>query len=114
LSFYNGLENVILSQYRTFSPEFRNEPATGKVFSTKSEVFKKLRELEGISSYTEVLEDKILAEYNQQQFIGRLKGVEPNSLHHVTNKQMLLEGNLEVQIDSTPYAILGTTVQANL
>jgi len=114
LSFYNGLEKFILSQYSTFSPEFRIEPATGKVFSTKSESFKKLRALPEISSYSEVLEDKILAEYNQQQFIGRLKGVEPNSLHHVANENMLLEGNLEVKIDSSNYAILGTTVQANL
>jgi lipoprotein-releasing system permease protein len=114
LSFYNGLENFILSQYSTFSPEFRIEPSSGKVFSTQSESFKKVRSLPEISSYSEVLEDKILAEHNQQQFIGRLKGVEPKSLHHVANEQMLLEGNLEVEIDSTAYAILGTTVQANL
>lgn len=114
LSFYNGLERFILSQYSTFSPEFRIEPASGKVFSTKSESFKKLRSLPAITSYSEVLEDKILAEYNQQQFIGRIKGVEPNSLHHVANEEMLLEGKLEVEVDSTNYAILGTTVQANL
>ena len=114
LSFYNGLERFILSQYSTFSPEFRIEPASGKVFSTKSESFMKLRSLSAITSYSEVLEDKILAEYNQQQFIGRIKGVEPNSLHHVANEDMLLEGKLEVEVDSTNYAILGTTVQANL
>ena len=114
LSFYNGLERFILSQYSTFSPEFRIEPASGKVFSTKSESFKKLRSWPEITSYSEVLEDKILAEYNQQQFIGRIKGVEPNSLHHFANEDMLLEGRLEVEVDSTNYAILGTTVQANL
>src|SRR5690606_5161435 len=65
-------------------------------------------------SYSEVLEDKVLAEYNQQQFIGRLKGIEPNSLHQIANEDMLLEGKLEVKEDSANYAILGTTVQANL
>ncbi len=114
LSFYNGLERFILSQYSTFSPELRIEPSSGKVFSAKSENFKKLRALPEVTSYSEVLEDKVLSEYNQQQFIGRLKGVEPNSLHHVANANMLLQGKLEVEIDSTPYAILGTTVQANL
>ncbi|GGE34395.1 MULTISPECIES: ABC transporter permease [Sphingobacterium] len=114
LSFYNGLERFILSQYSTFSPEYRIEPASGKVFSTKSESFTKLRTLHDISSYSEVLEDKVLAEFNQQQFIGRLKGVEPNSLHHLEKENILLEGNLEIKTDSTNYAILGTTVQANL
>ena len=114
LSFYNGLERFILSQYSTFSPEYRIEPASGKVFSTKSESFTKLRTLHDITSYSEVLEDKVLAEFNQQQFIGRLKGVEPNSLHHLEKENILLEGNLEIKTDSTNYAILGTTVQANL
>src|SRR5690606_27874290 len=31
LSFYNGMENLILSLYSTFAPELRIEPAKGKV-----------------------------------------------------------------------------------
>ncbi len=114
LSFYNGLEKFILSQYSIFSPELRIEPAKGKVFSTKSEAFKTLRTNPKINSYTEVLEDKILAEYNHQQFIGRIKGIEPESIHSHASQDMLFAGKLDVRIDSSDYAILGAQVQANL
>ncbi len=114
LSFYNGLEKFILSQYSIFSPELRIEPATGKVFSTQNETFKALRKHPKIKSYTEVLEDKILAEYNHQQFIGRLKGIEPESIHTHASQEMLFAGKLEVEMDSVNYAILGAQVQANL
>lgn len=114
LSFYNGLEKFILSQYSIFSPEYRIEPTSGKVFSGKDEVFTAVRNLPQITSYSEVLEDKVLAEYHHQQFVGRLKGVESSSLQHMSDGDMLLEGNLSIQQDSTYFAILGTTVQANL
>lgn len=114
LSFYNGLEQFILSQYSTFSPEFRIEPASGKLFATDNALFKRLRALPEISSYSEVIEEKILAEHNSQQFIGRLKGVETASLTHLIQQQMLIGGGVELLADSAEFAILGATAQANL
>ena len=114
LSFYNGLEKFILSQYSIFSPELRIEPKSGKVFTTKDQVFKDLRSIPQITSYSEVLEEKVLAEYNNQQFIGKVKGVEPESLHSHATKEMLFAGELEVNIKEENFAILGAQVQANL
>lgn len=114
LSFYNGLEKFILSQYSTFSPEFRIEPASGKLFSTDNTVFRELRAMPEISSYSEIIEEKILAEHNQQQFIGQLKGVEHHSLAHLIQHDMLIGGNIELSSDSSDFAILGATAQANL
>ena len=114
LSFYNGLEKFILSEYSVFSPELRIEPAKGKVFSNNSEKFEQLRHNKKITSYSEVLEDKVLVEYNHQQFIGKIKGIEPSSLHTHASQEMILAGSLNLQSDSNYYAILGALVQANL
>ena len=114
LSFYNGLEKFILSQYSIFSPELRIEPAKGKVFSSQGEKFQQLRENPNISSYSEVLEDKVLAEYNHQQFIGKIKGIEPESIKSHATQDMLFAGNLSIQGDSINFGILGAQVQANL
>jgi len=114
LSFYNGLEKFILSQYSVFSPELRIEPKSGKVFSTQDVAFKKLRSIPEITSYSEVLEEKVLAEFNNQQFIGKIKGVEPESLHSHATKEMLFAGELAVRIKEENFAILGAQVQANL
>lgn len=114
LSFYNGMENLILSLYSTFAPELRIEPAEGKVFDTNQPVFNNLRNNAGIQSYSEVLEDKVLVEYDNQQFVAQIKGVEPQSLLEVDHQGMLYTGRLEIIQDSLPSALIGAQIQANL
>lgn len=114
LSFYNGMENLILSLYSTFAPELRIEPVEGKVFSTKDDQFNKLRKNSLVLSYTEVLEDKVLIQYDNQQFIAQVKGVEPQSLTAVNHQNMLYAGDFQIVDKGVPYAILGAQVQANL
>lgn len=114
LSFYNGMENLILSLYSTFAPELRIEPAKGKVFDAKQEVFKDLRKNKAIQSYSEILEDKVLVQYDNQQFVAQIKGVEPQSLFEVDHQSMLYAGSLEIARDSIPRALIGAQIQANL
>lgn len=114
LSFYNGMENLILSLYSTFAPELRIEPTQGKVFNAKQPVFDKLRKNDNIRSYSEVLEDKILLQYNNHQFIAKIKGVEPQSLFDVNHDNMLYAGSLAIAQDSINSALIGAQIQANL
>lgn len=113
LSFYNGMENLILSLYSTFAPELRIEPAQGKVFDAGPQVFEDLRKNRDIRSYSEILEDKVLVQYNNQQFVAQIKGVEPQSLLNVDHHGMLYAGSLEIA-DSMPKALIGAQIQANL
>ncbi|GHE46261.1 FtsX-like permease family protein [Sphingobacterium griseoflavum] len=114
LSFYNGMENLILSLYSTFAPELRIEPTKGKVFDAKTESFQTLRKNPDLKSYSEVLEDKVLIQYNNQQFIAQIKGVEPKSLMEADHQDMLYAGNLHILQDSANFALVGAQVQANL
>ncbi|MBD1423844.1 FtsX-like permease family protein [Sphingobacterium chuzhouense] len=113
LSFYNGMENLILSLYSTFAPELRIEPAQGKVFDASQQVFEDLRKNNDIQSYSEILEDKVLVQYDNQQFVAQIKGVEPQSLLAVDHQGMLYAGSLEIS-DNTPTALIGAQIQANL
>lgn len=114
LSFYNGMENLILSLYSTFAPELRIEPTKGKTFNPDSDIFLNLRKNPTVKSYTEVLEDKVLIQYDDQQFIAQLKGVESKSLLQVDHSEMLYAGSFLIEQDSFNYAIIGAQVQANL
>ncbi|WP_434381434.1 FtsX-like permease family protein [Sphingobacterium spiritivorum] len=114
LSFYNGMEKLILSMFSTFSPELRIEPAEGKLFSTKNQLFEELRKSKDIKSYSEVLEEKALLQFGNHQFIGKLKGIEPNSLHQHASDSMLYAGEFEIFKEDVSYAIIGANVQANL
>lgn len=114
LSFYNGMENLILSLYSTFAPELRIEPAQGKVFDASQPVFEDLRKNSDIQSYSEILEDKVLVQYDNQQFVAQIKGVEPQSLLDVDHQGMLYAGSLEIARDSIPTALIGAQIKANL
>lgn len=114
LSFYNGMENLILSLYSTFAPELRIEPAQGKVFHTNQQLFEDLRKNGNVRSYSEILEDKVLVQYDNQQFVAQIKGVEPQSLLDVDHQSMLYAGSLEIDRDSMPKALIGAQIQANL
>lgn len=114
LSFYNGMENLILSLYSTFAPELRIEPAKGKVFDANLPKFLDLREDEAVRSYSEILEDKVLVQHDNQQFVAQIKGVEPQSLFAVDHRNMLYAGSLAIDRDSVPGALIGAQIQANL
>ena len=114
LSFYNGMENLILSLYSTFAPELRIEPAQGKVFNPNQSVFENLRNNEEIQSYSEILEDKVLVQYNNQQFVAKIKGLESRSLLEVNHQGMLYTGSLDIGTEAEPKALIGSQIQANL
>jgi len=114
LSFYNGLERFILSMYSTFAPELRIEPAEGKFFSARGEAFEQLRKHPKIADYSEILEEKVLVQYDEQQFIAVVKGVEPQSLMPEKRLDMLYAGSLDILPDGIPHAVLGARVQAGL
>jgi len=114
LSFYNGMERFILSMYSTFAPELRIEPAEGKVFSARGPAFEQLRRHPNIADYSEILEEKVLVQYDGQQFIAEVKGVEPQSLMPEKRRDMLYAGSLDILPEGIPHAVLGAQIQAGL
>ena len=114
LSFYNGMENFILSMYSTFSPDIRIEATKGKTFSPKQSTFESLKNDEHVRSYAEVLEDKILAQYEGLQIVGNLKGITPQSLNAQSEEHMMHNGRFSIKEDSTNYALIGAQIQSNL
>ncbi|NGM90811.1 ABC transporter permease, partial [Parapusillimonas sp. SGNA-6] len=114
LSFYNGMEKFILSMYSSFAPHLRIEPVKGKLFDGSGIPFEELRSDTALQSYSEVLEDKVLVQYDNQQFIGLVKGVPPQSLHNQNENEILQSGIYSIQTDSTNMALIGAQIQANL
>ena len=114
LSFFNGMENLILSMYSNFTPEFRIEPVKGKLFSAQDSLFEELKKEPFLEEYTEVLQEKVLLQYGNKQFIAQIKGIEQGSIKHQTKDSLLYSGEFNVEKDSVPYAIMGALVQANL
>lgn len=114
LSSFNGMEQLILSMYSKFAPELKIEPQKGKLFDSKQAIFSELRKDSNVVHYTEVLQEKVLLQYSNRQFIANIKGVEPQSLSKKAGDSILVDGQYELTHDSTNLAIIGASVQANL
>lgn len=114
LSSFNGMEELILSMYSKFAPELKIEPQKGKLFETNKPIFQELRNDPNVVHYTEVLEEKVLLQYGNRQYISTIKGVEPQSLNTSIGDSILVDGTYQLMRDSTKLAILGASVQANL
>lgn len=114
LSFYNGMEKFILSMNSKFTPELRIEPSKGKLFSPTDEKLIKIKEDKNIRSYSKVLEDKVLSEQGENQYIALLKGMEVTEENTSIYDEMLYSGSFESLTYSVPYAVLGAQTQAHL
>ncbi|MNM93250.1 Lipoprotein-releasing system transmembrane protein LolE [compost metagenome] len=114
LSSFNGMEQLILSMYSKFAPELKIEPKKGKLFDSKQAVFSELRKDSNVIHYTEVLQEKVLLQYSNRQFIANIKGVEPQSLSKKAGDSILVDGQYKLTHDLTNLAIIGASVQANL
>jgi len=114
LSVFNGFEMLILNMYSSFTPEMRIEPSQGKSFMLDSLLEKRLKADSRILNYTEVLQEKVLLRYGQNQYIATLKGEVPKAFQAQLSDSLISQGEYKLQNDSLSYAIVGAALQAYL
>jgi lipoprotein-releasing system permease protein len=114
LSAFNGLEKVILSLYSNFTPELRIEPRLGKTFDPNTPYFTSLHKDARVFSYTEVLQEKALMRYGDNQFIGTIEGVSDDFLRNKELDSTIQNGSFTLHAGGQDYAVIGATVQARL
>ncbi len=114
LSVFNGFEMLILNMYSAFTPEMRIEPAQGKSFVPDSLLDRTLKSDPRVLHYTEILQEKVLLRYGQNQYIAVLKGEAPNSMQSAISDSLINEGEYKLKDENTDYAVVGAGVQAYL
>ncbi|HUH19898.1 FtsX-like permease family protein [Albibacterium sp.] len=114
LSVFNGFEMLILNMYSAFTPEMRVEPAQGKSFVTDSLLARKLNSDPRVLHYSEILQEKVLLRYGQNQYIAVLKGEVPDAKKSAISDSLINEGEYKLRDKNTNYAVVGAGVQAYL
>ncbi|WP_257667381.1 FtsX-like permease family protein [Parapedobacter tibetensis] len=114
LSFYNGLEHLILSMYNAFAPELRIEPKQGKSFMVDSALFGAVKQNPRVQGYNEVLQERVLLRYGEGQYIATLKGIRPDFAQGPSTDSLLHDGHFVLRQDGEDYAVLGARVQGTL
>ncbi len=76
LAGFSGLKTFGLSFSNAFDPDLKVVPAQGKLLRASATEFNSLEEVEGVASFTKIIQERVLLNYKQKNAIVYLKGVD--------------------------------------
>ncbi len=101
LSVFNGFENLVISMFNAINPDFHISLKQGKTFERDSTTIELIREIDGVTHLTEVIEENVLIRYREDQHVAVIKGVsqdfrEMTQIDDLVNKgkPILKEGDI--------------------
>jgi lipoprotein-releasing system permease protein len=110
LSVFNGFEHVIVSLFNTFDPDIRITLVEGKTFHEGDIAADRIKKMNGIVRYTDVLEENALLRCNNKQYFATIKGVSPEFQQSSGLDSMLVEGDMVLESKGEPVAVAGRGV----
>lgn len=78
LSVFSGLRVFSLSFSNDFDPDLKVNSKLGKSFIVSSEQEKKIKNIEGIISYSKIIEERVMFSFNEKEYFTSLKGIDSN------------------------------------
>jgi lipoprotein-releasing system permease protein len=115
LSVFNGFRDMVASFFTAFDPQLKVLPATGKTLQADDPALARLKALDCIAVYTEVLEDQALIVGNERQWVVTVKGVSDNFVE-LTDISSILYGDGEfiLHADLLEYGVMGIRLASAL
>src|SRR5690606_15740039 len=78
LSGFAGLKDFTLQFSSIVDPDLKAETATGKSFILSDEDISKLDGIEGILSYSKIIEERVIVGFDEKNYLATIKGVDSN------------------------------------
>jgi lipoprotein-releasing system permease protein len=107
LSVFNGFEELVVSLFNSFNPDLQVKVSTGKTFTTDSLTEARLRQIPGVVTLAEVVEENALMKYKEKQYIVTLKGVPVDYGDMSRLDTMVTEGHFLLQERNINFTVLG-------
>lgn len=114
LSVFNGFEDLVKSLYSTFDADINITIKEGKTFQSNLIARDKIENIEGVISFTEVVEENALVKHRTEQNIVSLKGVSSDFLSNNPLDSMLVDGDMILEHQDENYTIMGYLVAYRL
>ncbi|MEZ2413679.1 ABC transporter permease [Muriicola sp. E247] len=93
LSGFAGLKTFSLSFSETFDPSLKAEPLTGKYFTLTEEQKSRLRQIEGVTTFSAELEERVYLTHKQKSHVAWIKGVDSSYARATRIDSALYWGN---------------------
>jgi lipoprotein-releasing system permease protein len=114
LSVFNGFEELVKSLFNTFNPDLIITVKEGKTFTPSDLPYEKIKNLPGIASFSDVVEENALLKYKTEQYIVTLKGVSEGYLLDNPLDTMLIDGNFILESNAYNFTVMGYLVAYKL
>lgn len=112
LSVFNGLESTIKSLFSTFDPDIKiTSTIQGKAFDLSSLNIDQIRQTEGVSSVTPIIEKDVFLMYDKRMYFASIKGV-PADYDQISgfDSTFIKSGKFVLEANQIPYAVVGQGV----
>lgn len=112
LSVFNGLESTIKSLFSTFDPDIKiTSTIQGKAFDLNSLNIDQIRQTEGVSSVTPIIEKDVFLMYDKRMYFASIKGV-PADYDQISgfDSTFIKSGKFVLEANQIPYAVVGQGV----
>ena len=115
LSVFNGFHDLISSFFTHFDPDLKVEIIKGKTFTPDSTTLARIQGLSDVEVVSTTLEDHAMAQYQEQQAMVTIKGVDDN-FQALTHIDEVLYGNPEFKLYDAvaDYGIMGIQLMYTL
>lgn len=107
LSVFNGFEGILGNLLQSYNPDLKITPLKGLYLDLDDARLKKIGEIAGIESYSRVLEEVSLFEYDGSQEAGYIKGVDSNYVLTTDIKSTITLGEYLLENESNYFGIIG-------
>lgn len=116
LSGFNGINQFIEGMLSSFDADLKITLVEGKSFAIEPAKLEKLKAIDGVLDYTEVVEDNVLIAYGGRQKYATIKGVKEGYEYFSGIDSMMVLGNCNFQLhqNSENFAALGYGVALDL
>ncbi len=114
LSVFNGLDTLIKSLFNTFDPDFKITLTEGKSFNPNTQKLNRIKELDGIAVFSEIIEDNALLRYGEKEFVATIKGVSNNFSSLTGIDSMIIDGEFILENKNHMYAVVGYGIASTL
>lgn len=114
LSAFNGIDAFIEGMLSNFDPDLKITAAQGKSFSLDDADFESVKQMEGVVSYAEVVEENALLSYEGRLKYAVVKGVATDYAAFSGLDSVMLDGEFFLKKGSQNYAVIGEGVRYEL
>lgn len=112
LSGFAGLKDFSLSFSNNFDPDLKVFPQKGKSFILSEEEKEQLSKIEGVATFTEVVEERIFLDFKQKNKTAKIKGVDQDYQQVNIMDSSLVRGSWLNK--DQPQVVIGNTISMEL